>query len=419
MERAHGLRPRVPARSEQGVILGTAAYMSPEQASGSTADKRADIWSFGVVLFETLTGKRAFDGETVSHVLAAVLNTEPDWAALPTETPAAIHTLLRRCLAKGRRRRVPDIGIARLEIDDALTAPATKGANTAAAPWLRVWQRPMPLALAALAFMGLVGLALGWTLKPTPTQPAQPVSQFAVSVPSAPESLSNQYRDVAISRDGARVVYRAGTALHLRALDQLDSVPLRGAEHADHPFLSPDGAWVGFIDERDNTLKKVPSLGGPPEMICEVPARFLRGASWGPDDMIIFGTIYGTSSRGLLRVSAAGGEPQAITTPVGSSVHQWPEILPGGAGVLFTVSTTSSGATSDDQIALLDLATGEHEVIIANGFSPQYSPTGHIVYSVAGHATRRRLRPGHVARHRRSRACPGRRGHQIIRRGSV
>ena len=171
--------------TEMGVIMGTAEYMSPEQASGATVDKRADIWSFGAVLFEMLTGKRAFDGETVSHVLAAVLKTEPDWAALPNETPAAIQTLLRRCLAKERRRRVPDIGMARFEVDDATAAPANDGISAVAVPRLQAWQRPIPpipLVLGAFLLVAVAGLVVWSLMRPAPLR----VTRVSISTSPPP-----------------------------------------------------------------------------------------------------------------------------------------------------------------------------------------------------------------------------------------
>ena len=185
------------AATQMGVIMGTAAYMSPEQASGATVDKRADIWAFGAVLFEMLTTKRAFDGETVSHVLAAVLKTEPDWAALPTETPTAIEKLLRRCLAKERRKRVPDIGMARFELDDALTAPSTEGSSDTVFP-LRVWQRPAPLVLAGLALLAVGGLVV-WGAMGQGSGPSDLV-RFVITTPDTAPLFIEGGRNLVISR---------------------------------------------------------------------------------------------------------------------------------------------------------------------------------------------------------------------------
>ena len=363
------------AATQMGVIMGTAAYMSPEQAAGRTADKRSDIWSFGVVLFEMLTGQRLFTGETVSHVLGGVLRIDPDWNTLPTVTPEPLRRLLRHCLHKDRKRRLRDIGDGLTELDDALTAQPTETTATPVAQPAG-WRQALPLALGTLIVGSLItGLAV-WTLKPSPPQP---VARFPISVPpSVPVSPIGPSDDVAISADGTRVVYQAADRqLYVRQINQIEAAPLRGALPAVSPFLQPDGAWVGFMAGPGGPLQKVSVFGGPPVTICELPAN-LRGASWGEDDMIIFGTA---SSDGLMRVSGAGGEPEAITTPE-QSRHKWPDILPGGVGVLFTVDRAPGLGTED--IALLNMETREHHVIIPGGTHPQYSPTGHIVYGVEG-----------------------------------
>jgi hypothetical protein len=227
--------------------------------------------------------------------------------------------------------------------------------------------------VAAIALAGIAGVTT-WTLKPTPRSPA---SRFAVSVaPSARVNLSLEQSDVAIARDGTRVVYRAADdGLHVRAFDELLSMPLRVGQNASSPFISPDGAWVGFQAGEGGPMQKVLILGGPPVTICDLPTgRRLEGASWGPDDAIIF-----ASGGGLWQVEAVGGNPKPLTVPDG---HRWPEILPGGASVLFTIS--DGLGTVDDQIAMLDLETGEHRVVIPDGTYPRYSPTGHIVYGFRG-----------------------------------
>ena len=323
------------AATQMGVIMGTAAYMSPEQASGATVDKRADIWSFGAVLFEMLTGKRAFDGETVSHVLAAVLKTEPDWAALPTGTPAAVEKLLRRCLAKERRRRVPDIGMARFEIDDAMSAPATEGTDTAAVPPLQVWQRPMPLAAGALVLLLIAGFT-AWSLAPPrPLSPGPPVWSVIPVPPDGPVRLPGALPQVAISPDGTRVAYGSSSAaqgarLYVRALDEADATPLRGTEGGMAPFFSPDGQQVGFRGTVPRQLMRISVLGEQAVPICDLLSGEVRGASWGPDDAIIFGT---DTPSGLWHVAASGREPEPLTTiqPDQDRVnHAWPHILPGG-----------------------------------------------------------------------------------------
>ena len=296
------------AATQMGVIMGTAAYMSPEQAKGKVADKRADVWAFGVVLFEMLTGRRMFEGDDVSELMAGVIKSDPDWDALPTELPPAVMTYLRRCLQKDPRERIRDIGDVCLAMSGAFDVPASPPVESpqpaVVVPQLQVWQRPVPALLVVLATLAIGGLAV-WALNPSP--PTQRTSRVAISVPpSRPVVQSASFPDVAISPDGRRIVYQAGVGLDVRSLDQLESVALRGLEAAGNPFVSPDGAWVGFTS--GTQLQRVSSLGGPPVTICTVPAS-LRGASWGPDDVIVFGV---NGVDGLWQVPMVGGGPDAV-----------------------------------------------------------------------------------------------------------
>ena len=368
------------AATQMGVILGTAAYMAPEQAKGKVADKRADVWAFGVVLYEMLTGRRAFEGGDISEVMAGVITSQPDWDALPTALPPALVTYLRRCLQKDPRERIRDIGDMRLALagafDPSARPPVEPPVTTVVVPQLPLWQRPAAIAavvLVAIVLGGLIDRAL------VPPPPTQPTSRAALSVPpSRPVVQTPFFPDVAISPDGRRIVYQTGGGLDVRLLDQLESVALRGLEAAVSPFVSPDGAWIGFASG-NLLLQRVSSVGGPPVTICTLPA-FLLGASWGPDDVIIFGV---DALHGLWQVPATGGEPTPLTDPGGLSAHVFPDVLPAGTGVLFTVSTTPN-TTTDDQIAVLDRATGEHRVIIEGGSFPRYAHSGHIVYAIEG-----------------------------------
>jgi serine/threonine-protein kinase len=377
-----------PAATRQGIILGTAAYMSPEQARGKPVDRRTDIWAFGAVLYEMLAARRAFEGDDVSDTLATVLKSDPDWSALPEDLPARIRELIRRCLDKNPKKRVRDIGDVLLAMEGAFETPAPQRTDSVAAPVAPHsvgWRQALPRMLAALALGGLIAGLVAWRL----TLPAPPrVTRLAIATPASdPLSLAPSSQDIAISPDGTRVAYWAGGGpslgiqgrLAVRSLDQLAVTPLQG-NRPFGPFISPDNAWVGFNDQGDYTLKKVSILGGPPITICPVPAG-MRGASWGPDDTIIFGTAL---PSGLWRVSASGGEPTELTTPdasVPGQNHVWPEILPGGRAVLFTIL---AGTIENSQIALFNLDTGEQTVLIPGGSYPRYSPTGHIVYGIGG-----------------------------------
>ena len=354
-----------------GVILGTAAYMSPEQAKGETVDKRTDIFSFGIVLYEMLTGKKAFAGEDVPEVLASIIGKEPDWKTLPTNLDPRTQNLLHRCLTKDRKNRLRDIGDARFEIQEIIAAPA-------AAPEPASGRLSIGTAVAAaLLLSGIVGIAV-WSLKP---EPARPLVRFVATTPSA--ELPGVATAPAITPDGTRIVYLVNPdgqgQLVVRALDQLEATPLGGLGNFPRgPFISPDGNWVGYFD--GSTLRKVSILGGPPVTICDLPgAAAPRGGSWGHDDTIIFAT---SLTSGLWRVPAGGGEPDELTTPEpGEGSHRWPEILPGSKAVLFTIT---SGSVENAQIAVLSLVTGEIEVLVPGGSNPRYAPTGHIVYGVGG-----------------------------------
>ncbi len=375
------------AATRAGTILGTAAYMSPEQARGQAVDKRADIWAFGCVLYEMLTGKRAFEGDEVSDTLAAILRAEPDWTALPPSTPATIRRLLRRCLDKNPRERLHDISDARFELKEAIAA-STEVASAQAIPTAAA--RPLPISHGRAAAMLALGLVAGGTLAAAtvwfalrPTAPR--VTRLTVT-PSGPAALvmGGITRDLAISPDGTRLVYIGGNGsqLFVRALDQLEATPLSGVGAPRGPFFSPDGQWIGYFDGLTG-LKKVSISGGPPVTLCRVSGGPPRGATWGPDNTIIFAT--NDASSGLLRVSAAGGEPTVLTTPnraQGERGHFWPEFIPGSQAVLFTI--VPNGAIENTQVAVLDLKTGKQKILVRGGSDAHYVPSGHLVYAAAG-----------------------------------
>ena len=363
------------AATQMGVIMGTAAYMSPEQAAGRAVDKRGDIWSFGVVLYEMLTGQRLFTGGTVSHVPGAVVHVDPRWEVLPSTTPWSIRQLLRRCLQRDQKKRLPDAGAARLELDEVLAAPDARGTALAPLPQRTVWPRLLATAVAAGLLVG-VGV---WTLTSSGQPGSGPVVRFVVT-PSADEALQigRISRDVVFSSDGRLIVFRSGPPpgrLSIRRLDELSSTPLRGSEGGSNPFFSPDGEWVGFVDLRDQRLKLVSASGGSPLTVTTTTAS--RGMSWGADDAIVFAT---GSSGGLLQVSATGGEPVQLTrvdAGRGETMHSWPHALPNGEGVLFTAW---SGSSESSRIAVVSRA-GAVRDLIDGGSDARYSETGHLVYT--------------------------------------
>jgi len=375
------------AATRDGVILGTAAYMAPEQAKGKPVDKRADIWAFGCVLYEMLTGCRAFEGEDVSDTLAFVITKDPDWRALPPTTPPAIQRLLRRSLEKDRKRRLPDIADARIEIDEALTASPSEPAPAAPLTMAQPVSRGRPVATyAAVALVASAVTATGIWLTMRPSLPQ--VTRLTIAPSSAAAlTVGGSARDLAIAPDGRHVVYVGsnGARLFVRAMDQLEATPLTGLSAPRHPFFSPDGQWVGFFDT-GSVLKKVAITGGPTVVMASRLSEGFRGATWGPDDTIIFATA--DVGSGLQRVSAAGGESTVLTRPNrerGESDHLWPEFLPGGQAVLFTIAPLGSPIRMDSaQVAVLDLRTGTQKILVRGGSHAQYVPSGHLVYGVAG-----------------------------------
>jgi serine/threonine protein kinase/Tol biopolymer transport system component len=364
------------AATMQGVILGTAAYMSPEQARAKACDKRTDIWAFGCVLYELLTGKQAFYGETTTEILAAVLRGEPDWQALPASTPGKIRDLLRRCLQKEMNKRSRDAGDARIEIEEALAAPTTLGA-TSAFPGTKDWRQFLPWA-SGLVLSVVVGVAI-WNLKPSPSP--QPVSRYVITLPPGQQlaGLENGPA-VTLSPDGTHLAYVArqgGTEqLYLRALDSLEAKPIPNTEGATQPFFSPDGQWVGFF--AGGKLNKVSVSGGAALTLAN--AATPRGASWSSQGTIAFSP---TSGSALQQVPDAGGVPQPLTRfEKGDISHRFPEFLPGGKAVLFAGGPTGINSINS-QVAVQLLVTGERRNLI-QGTGPHYAPSGHLVYAQGG-----------------------------------
>ena len=357
--------PTLTKGTALGVILGTAAYMSPEQARGSTLDKRTDIWAFGCCLYEALTGKKTFAGETVTDTLAAVMRAAPEWTALPTSTPTGIRTLLRRCLEKKLKERLPDIGSARLEIRDALNGPDVDAAQVV--PVARNGQkRPLGAIATFLAGSLIAGLAASslW-----PEADGRPVTRLSVAVNGAltPKSVSP-----ALSPDGLYLAYAANNQLYVRAMDELETKPLAGTDGGRSPFFSPDSEWIAFFTASE--LKKIPVRGGATQTLARV--RDAISGAWGPDDRIFF---QGEGISGLFEVSATGGEPTAFTTPAeGEAGHSEPEVLPGGGTVLFTIM---GGASADDVwLEAQSIASGERALVLRGGESARYASSGHLVY---------------------------------------
>ena len=365
--------------TRDGVILGTAAYMSPEQARGKPVDKRSDVWAFGCVLYEMLTGRSAFSGDTISDTIAAILGREPEWSSL--KTPASLRRVLQRCLDKDPRRRFHDIADVRIEIEDVMSGAAGTSAD---ATTVNAWRQPVRLlgAVAAVVALVVVG-ALTWSLQKAGATTAPPrISRMTIASSGTAALGIADDRSLAMTPDGTRVVYVGiNNQLMVHALDRLDSTAIyTGAGPLNWVFVSPDGRWVGFAEGR--SLRKVAITGGPAETIAQTNLRI--GATWAPDDSIIFAAS--DEATGLRRVSANGGNVEVLTQPAqarGELYHLWPEMLPGGRAVLFTITATTGGLAAD-QVAILDLGTREYKVLVRGGSHAHYVPSGHLVYTAEG-----------------------------------
>ena len=375
----------------QGVILGTAAYMSPEQARGRAVDRRTDIWAFGCVLFEMTSGSRPFDGDDIAETIGAVIHKDPPWEALPTDTPARLRTVLQRCLEKDPKRRLRDVGDVQLALGGAFdtaastTTPDRLEGRRTTRRWLAI------AASVVLASIAITGATAWWLLRPQPV-PIRPARFTFTPPPSQPLILNGFFRQLAISADGARIAYVTNAdnqqLLMIRQLDRLDVLPLRGAT-GGFPFFSPDGQWVGFFTA-SGELRKVAVAGGSPITICRFQGT-PRGATWGPDNTIIFAT--NDTSTGLLSVPATGGDPSVLTRPDRpGDDHLMPVLTRNGRAVLYTIGSASG--SDDRQVAVLDLGTGHSKTLVRGGSDATYveiSPgMGYLLYASAGalHAVR-------------------------------
>jgi serine/threonine protein kinase len=370
------------AATMQGVILGTAAYMSPEQARGKAVDKRTDIWAFGCVLYELLTGKQAFHGEDITDILAAVVRAEPDWQALPAATPLKVRDLLRRCLQKDKTQRMQSAGDARIEIHESLAAPPTEVAATAV-PATKSWRERFAQVTAGALALIAIAFAIGFVLRTPKTPHSLRLSAEIGADASLDTSLGSS---ALLSPDGTRLALVAiGTdekrRLYVRSLDALQATALSGTENARNPFFSPDSQWIGFF--ADGKLKKISVQGGVAVILCDAPTD--RGGSWGDDGTIVFTPDVGAP---LTKVSSSGGTPQPMTTldiQADETTQRWPQVLPGAKAVLFTATGSGVGAIFEDaDIVVYSIASGRRKTLLHGGFYARYLPSGYIVYMHAG-----------------------------------
>ncbi len=379
----HAITDRV---SRPGVILGTAAYMSPEQAKGRKVDKRTDIWAFGCLLFECLTGKRAFPGDTITEVIAKILEVEPYWEALPAATPAVVRSLLRKCLQKDAGRRLRDIADGRMEMLEGLPEPepAVPAAKRTSMGWIASIGAAMLVAGILIGSLAMKYFTLSLFSPPAVRSIIRMGSGLGLYSFNSPDGFRWPTRTaLALSSDGRFLVYSAirensgeqeKSQLYLRRLDQLEAKPIAGTQGGTSPFLSPDDRWVGFI--AGYRMMKVPVEGGVPIPLCN---GGLFGVSWGLDNWIYFVQGFNT---GIERVSAEGGKPETLTTPDLSRAetgHRLPFALPGGKGILFTIFHAPE-IPNRPRMAVLDLGTRKWRVLLENAAEGRYIPTGHIVF---------------------------------------
>ncbi len=357
------------AMTMQGVILGTAAYMSPEQARGKSIDRQADIWSFGVVFFEMLTAEKLFGGETVSDSIGAILHRNPDLNLLPN-VPPQVTTLLRRCLARDKKDRLRDIGDARLELADASAAAVTADAPDAN-------KRAGKTIWIAAAAATLLVAALGWLA--LTRDPGSAIDQVTLGLPRDQSIFLNDgsWTRLRFAADGRKIVYSDGDdgTLLLRDVGEFAAVPLAGTQGARLYEFSPDGSWIAYF--ANSKLWKVAVSGGAPIEICATAGG--PGLAWGQDEIFF---VQGNGG-GLWSVSADGGTPKQIS-PLDDereeTSHRWPHVLPDGRHLLFTIKTARIATFDDALIGLLSLDSGEIRILVTGGTQPQYSATGHIIY---------------------------------------
>jgi serine/threonine protein kinase len=357
------------AATMKGVILGTAAYMSPEQARGKAVDKRTDIWAFGAVLYELLTGKPAFRGEDVTDILAAVVRAEPDWQALPAATPTQVRSLLRRCLQKDKTLRLQAAGDARIEIQEAIAAPKDSGVAQATPA---SGSKLLLAVAAALALLLVVASGALWRVTRPVEQSLRPLVRLDVDLGPDVSLGSSRGADTILSPDGTRIVFVSQGRLLIRRLDQPNATELAGTQGAFAPFFSPDGQWIAFFTP--GRLQKISVEGGSPITLCN--SGNAAGGSWGEDGNIVAAL---NLTQGLSRIPSAGGPPTpASDLQNGEFTHRWPQILPGGKAVLFTAS--SEPAFDLASIEVISLADGRTKTLVRGGTFGRYLPSGRLIY---------------------------------------
>ena len=361
-----------------GVVLGTARYMSPEQVVGEDVDVRTDVWAFGCVLYEMVTGRPAFPGRSVSEAVAAVLRDDPDWTALPPDTPASIARLLRRCLRRDPHDRLQHMGDARLELVEVDLEPGGTTASAARSKW-KIAAFVLALATAAIA-----GVAAFLMMRTPQGMTASPPAQLSLELPTGMTVASAFSPPFTIAPAGSPLIIEGIEAgnrrLYVRELNNPALRALAGTEGARQPVVSPDAAWVAFFANRK--LSKIPVAGGPIVQLADI-GNNPRGAAWAPDGTIV---VAPTQTSGLIRVPALGGKPIPLTTldaSRGEYSHRWPDVLPGGKWAIFTVGLDDT--TFDEaRVEAVSLETGERRVLVAGAGFARYERSGQLLFVRGG-----------------------------------
>src|SRR5688572_22992725 len=370
-----------PAMTQRGVILGTAAYMAPEQAKGRPVDRRADIWAFGCILYEMLTGRRTFKGDDVTDTITSVMRDTPDWTALPATTPSSVRTLLRRFLEKDPRKRAPHISVARMAIEDALISTGELVPGATSTP---VAAKRTPGFIAAVAVASAaIAVTLGWATSRYFTPAVAPPSVVRFQIPTTPNATlqSNFNRQLlAVSPDGTQVAMTADR-LYIRSLADDQARPVPGTEvftSLTHPAFSPDGKSIAFWTASDRTLRKINLATGTISTICPL-GEGGYGLVWSGD------TIYfADNGKGIQRVSENGGQPELIIPIEGRDEPYGPQMLPDGETLLFAIGTRNMPSWDTASIVVQSLRTKARKVVLENATTPYYVKTGHLLFSRGG-----------------------------------
>ncbi len=377
-----------PALTAMGVILGTAAYMAPEQAKGRIVDRRADIWAFGVVLYEMLTGRRAFEGEDMSDLLVAVLTKDVDLSALPAGTPARIRTLIARCLDRNPKTRLQHIGEARITLSEA--SGDDDGASRAAQPPARpLWRSPSTWILVAAVALVTAGVTW-WVARPVLSISSAPVTRFSVALPPGPDFINPTSREIALSPAGSAVAFEWNQQLWIRRFEEREPALLvPGVVDVREPFFSPDGRYVGFFSNEQ--MMRVASSGGPPEVVGgPIPERPL-GVNWADD-----GYIYVGLSGDIARVPETGGVPEVVIDLPDGQFASGPQLIAGGRWMLFSL-LDGLRDWDEAQIVAESLESGERRVLVSSGRAGRVTPTGHLLYVFGGVLYARAFDPAAMA----------------------